>query len=87
MIKPSNVPDDIRDISKNGCGINVVGKVLKYYYQLFSNVFQGNVAQLNVVNGIRQVIVEECIVQFVAFAPEVPEVICSDVRDAAGSNV
>lgn len=65
----------------------MVGKVLKYHYQLFSNVFQGNVAELDVVNGIRQVVVEECIVQFVALAAEVPEVVCSYVRDAAGGDV
>ena len=85
LVIPSHVSDDIRNVSKNGCGIDVVGEVLQNHDHLFRYVLQGNVAQLNVVDGIRQVVVEECGVQFVAV--EVPEVIYSDVRDAAGSNV
>ena len=87
LVIPSHISDDIRNVSKDGCGVDVVGEVLQNHDHLFRNVLQGNVAQSHVVNGIRQVVVEERVVQFVTLAVEVPKVICSDVRDAAGSNV
>ena len=64
----------------------MISEVLENHDQLFRDILQGNLACLDFLNSIRQV-VKECIVQFVALVVEVPVVICSNVGDAAGGNV
>lgn len=87
MVVPRHVPYQVRDIPEDGCGINMISKVLQDDDQLFRNVCQADIAILNTEGCVCQVIVEESAVEFVAVIVEIPVVIGSNIWYAAGCDV
>ena len=83
LVVPRHIPYHVCDVSENSCGVHMISEVLQDQNQLFGDVGKADIALLDVVGRVCQVVVEESVVQLAAVLVEVPEVIGSDVRYAA----
>ena len=89
LVEPRRVLDYKREITQDSCGVDLISEILHNKDQLFGDVLQADVAPLDLIDCLGQIMEEEGVVHLgLVFTMEILQVIlCSDVRYAARSHI